>query len=676
MSSAMEIVTGSTGAVHVTPIDDAVRNSNFGYAHQKVVFDYFDNFAITERTANLMRISSGYGMNQGRLFKIDENTYDEVIIDNGAAGYTRSDLICARYTMNNQTGFEDISLVVIKGEPRTDGTYVDPNYETYDINSMGDGIAARVDDFPLYRIKINGLQIAAKDQLFEVLPDGGRVGEIEQRLNANIKTDLASESAGHLDGSENVDIGVKGTLPINHGGTGSTTASGAMKTLIIDNLSADTDAPTDATEFITSESSNGFSTTLKKRTLANLWSYIQSKVKTLLGMGNGTSIPVANGGTGKTSFTAGSVLVGNGTGALNEMGVDTAPSSSGSNKLITSKGVADALGNAGYGDMMKSTYDINNDGIVDKAAKLSTARTLKVNLASTSDVTFDGSANKDIGVKGTLGAGNGGTGYTSLQATRNAMGLGNTTSYLPVANGGTGTNDGTLNGVKLGTSGSGSSKKYGYYDGNTFKSFRQPTGNAVAANVLSGKTFANSSSDSITGTMTNQGAYTASLSNANNDTLMYLRIPTGAYVTAGSSGYPEITVPLRNNVAYSQGVNDAQADHWDMRNVVLKFGGDKGSYSASAEMMIDCTNMVSFTCTAIFDNPAPTTGNYASITWQHEGTVLREEALIANGVYTVPATANYCVIKRIASYGTPPASGSRHEIYAYANYRAKQYPNG
>lgn len=39
---------------------------------------------------------------------------------------------------------------------------------------------------------------------------------------------------------------------------------------------------------------------------------------------------------------------------------------------------------------------------------------------------------------GTLPAAQGGTGQTSLQATRNAMGLGNTTGALPVANGGTG----------------------------------------------------------------------------------------------------------------------------------------------------------------------------------------------------------------------------------------------
>ena len=45
---------------------------------------------------------------------------------------------------------------------------------------------------------------------------------------------------------------------------------------------------------------------------------------------------------------------------------------------------------------------------------------------------------------------NGGTGQTSLQAARNAMGLGNTTGALPVANGGTGASELTANAVLLG----------------------------------------------------------------------------------------------------------------------------------------------------------------------------------------------------------------------------------
>lgn len=45
--------------------------------------------------------------------------------------------------------------------------------------------------------------------------------------------------------------------------------------------------------------------------------------------------------------------------------------------------------------------------------------------------------NPSPGITGTLAADHGGTGQTSLQATRNAMGLGNTTGALPIANGGT-----------------------------------------------------------------------------------------------------------------------------------------------------------------------------------------------------------------------------------------------
>ena len=44
-------------------------------------------------------------------------------------------------------------------------------------------------------------------------------------------------------------------------------------------------------------------------------------------------------------------------------------------------------------------------------------------------------------VSGVVPPAKGGTGQTSLQATRSAMGLGNTNGALPVANGGTGANN-------------------------------------------------------------------------------------------------------------------------------------------------------------------------------------------------------------------------------------------
>lgn len=88
------------------------------------------------------------------------------------------------------------------------------------------------------------------------------------------------------------------------------------------------------------------------------------------------AINVQSGGTGNTSFTSNAVLTGNGTSAI----------------------VAKATANG-------AAYATSANGAL----------------------TF-----------GTLPAAQGGTGQTSLQAARNAMGLGNTTGALPVANGGTG----------------------------------------------------------------------------------------------------------------------------------------------------------------------------------------------------------------------------------------------
>jgi len=396
----MEIVTGSTGEVHVTPIDDAVRNSNVGYLSKKVVFTCFDNFEARAITNNEVRIYSGYGINQGRIFKIDDEEYDSVTIENGSQGYKRADLIVARYTMDTQTGFEDISLVAIRGT--SGSSYVDPSYTTGNINE-----GATQDDFPLYRVKLNGLTIAAVERLFTLVPDGGRMGELEAKVtdhintfNAlNFRTNLASESTIYPKNGANVRPGVEGTLPASHGGTGQTTLKDSASSL---SNALDTNAtpPADDNYYIGTTPSTG--TAYHRKPLSALWSWILSHIRTQLGMNATDVVPVAHGGTGKTSITKGKVIVGNESGGFDELGIDSAPSLTSSN-LITSKGVAESLSTAGYGDMMRSTYDPNQDGIIAPE--------------------------------------NGGTGQTSLNATRNALGLGDdTTQPVPIPSGGTGMN--------------------------------------------------------------------------------------------------------------------------------------------------------------------------------------------------------------------------------------------
>jgi hypothetical protein len=81
-------------------------------------------------------------------------------------------------------------------------------------------------------------------------------------------------------------------------------------------------------------------------------------------------------------------------------------------------------------------------------------------------------------------------------------------------------------------------------------------GNAETGDVLAGKTFSNKQSNALTGTMANQGGYTASKSWARGGGTTYIRIPKGAYLTAANNGLdlPEITVA--DNL-YGQGEYDS-----------------------------------------------------------------------------------------------------------------------
>ena len=96
-------------------------------------------------------------------------------------------------------------------------------------------------------------------------------------------------------------------------------------------------------------------------------------------------------------------------------------------------------------------------------------------------------------------------------------------------------------GLSFGVSGG----KYGYFVNGSFSSFRAPTGNAVAGDVLSGKTFANAASDSETGTMPNNGAVSQALNCGASYT-----VPAGYHNGSGT-----VTA---NSLASQTGVDDGK----------------------------------------------------------------------------------------------------------------------
>ena len=158
---ALNLITGYAGTPHITSENDGAVNAAL-YGSERYVLNTGQKFAYEIISNNLIRIKDGYAMNQGRKIGLAISEYEDLTIDNGLQGVKRSDIIVIRYTKNLDTGIESADFVVVKG---TSGdAYKDPTLETGNI-TQGDS----VDDLPLYRVKIDGLSIAAVEPMFNVL---------------------------------------------------------------------------------------------------------------------------------------------------------------------------------------------------------------------------------------------------------------------------------------------------------------------------------------------------------------------------------------------------------------------------------------------------------------------------------------------------------------------------
>ena len=159
----IHIVTGYAGKEHVTSADAGSMNAGI-VGTGRYVMQTAEQFAAEIVSNNLIKVKSGDLMNQGRHMRIDTNDYEEVTIQNGAQSVFRNDLIVARYKKDSSTLIETTELVVIKGT--AGATATDPTYTSGDILA-----GATQDDFPLYRVSLNGLNIEKVTPLFSTVPN-------------------------------------------------------------------------------------------------------------------------------------------------------------------------------------------------------------------------------------------------------------------------------------------------------------------------------------------------------------------------------------------------------------------------------------------------------------------------------------------------------------------------
>ena len=184
----MQIIDGYTEAPNIYPEDIGEYNiAVFGSGD--IVFPVGEQLGYTVVSNNQINVSDGVFMTQGRRGVIKKGSVESCVIDNGTQGQYRNDLIVIEYAKDG-SGHESHTLKVIKGTSGTSA--VDPAVVTGDIQG-GDSLH----QMPLYRVRLNGLNIEAVEPMFEVAPT---VGRLAKQLNGWTIEVVDKEPAVKVDG--------------------------------------------------------------------------------------------------------------------------------------------------------------------------------------------------------------------------------------------------------------------------------------------------------------------------------------------------------------------------------------------------------------------------------------------------------------------------------------------
>lgn len=129
---------------------------------------------------NKVRIADGVICVGGHMARIPYGEYCDCEIANGQSGKNRNDIIVARFETTGTGGIDSMTCEVIQGNAGS--TAVDPKMTQDDIYKGG-----KVKEYPLYRVKIEGLNIVAVEQMFVELKSAN--GLLEEILKKVGKTD-------------------------------------------------------------------------------------------------------------------------------------------------------------------------------------------------------------------------------------------------------------------------------------------------------------------------------------------------------------------------------------------------------------------------------------------------------------------------------------------------------
>lgn len=125
---------------------------------------------------NKVRIADGVLCVGGHFARIPYGEYVDCEIANGQSGKNRNDIIVAKFVTTGSGGIDTMTCEVKQGTASTTAT--DPTLTQNDIYKGG-----KIRELPLYRVKLEGLNITAVEQLFTVVPTNEELIKTVAELN-------------------------------------------------------------------------------------------------------------------------------------------------------------------------------------------------------------------------------------------------------------------------------------------------------------------------------------------------------------------------------------------------------------------------------------------------------------------------------------------------------------
>lgn len=176
---ALELVTGYWGIEHVTAEQDADLNAGI-IGSGNYVLNIGEKMRAEAVSANQVRIFDGIFMAYGRQCILGDGEYEDVTIENGTPGLVRNDMIVVKYKKDEESGKENVTFAVLKGE--TGSVVKDPVPNRQDIRS-----GAFESEVPMYRVKINGLAIEKIEPLFSIPMTNDDLSKKASDLDTKVK---------------------------------------------------------------------------------------------------------------------------------------------------------------------------------------------------------------------------------------------------------------------------------------------------------------------------------------------------------------------------------------------------------------------------------------------------------------------------------------------------------